>query len=108
MIRRNKVLYNDRAAGNGTWYMLDYRYEQDQTRSIQINMNASDTIEIQGTTLEANDATALDAIIDTADITTLQTYTGNTDENDVLSGPWTFIRAVKTGTNGVAKVQGQL
>lgn len=105
-IRRHKELYNASAAGSGSWIHLDSRYENQPLRPFQISMNASDTIAIQGTTLRAKDAVELDTLITSSDITTLETYTGSTDVNDVIVGSWTFIRAVKTGTNGTAKVQG--
>ena len=109
MIRRHKVLLNTSAAGAGDWIRLDSRYEVDALRAFQINMNAADTVEIEGTTLDEQDATALAAVlVDPADITTLKSYTGNTSENDVIVGNWTFIRANKTGTTGVAKVQGHV
>jgi hypothetical protein len=102
---RHVVLLNTDSAGNGDWIQLEPQ-NASVYRTIQVNMNASDTITIQGTTLEADDATALAGVIGASDITTIETYTGNTDENDALIGTFTFIRAVKTGTNGVAKVQG--
>lgn len=105
-IRRHKELYNASAAGNGSWIHLDSRYENQPLRPFQISMNASDTIEIQGTTLRAKDAVELATLITSSDITTLESYTGNADVNDVIVGSWTFIRAVKTGTAGTAKVQG--
>ncbi|GAG78539.1 unnamed protein product [marine sediment metagenome] len=109
MIRRHKVLLDTITAGAGDWVRLDSRYEVDSLRAFQIDMNASDTIEIEGTTLDEQDATALAAVIvDPEDITTLKSYTGNTSENDVIVGNWTFIRANKTGTNGIAKVQGHV
>lgn len=52
-IRRNKILYNASAAGNGDWISLDSRYEKQPLRPFQISMNASDTIAIQGTTVRA-------------------------------------------------------
>lgn len=109
MIRKHKVLLDQTAAtSGGTWQRLDSRHEIDASRAFQISMNASDTITIEATTIDAKDATTLAAVIGTDDITTLQTYTGNADENDVILGPWTYIRATKTGTNGAAKVQGYI
>lgn len=109
MIRRHKVLYDSDAAGTGSWIRLDSRREIDNTRAITIKMNASDTIAIQGTVIDAIDATALVAKYDsTKDVVTLEEYTGETDVDAVLQGNYTFIRAVKTGTAGNAKVQGYL
>lgn len=104
-VKRHVVLYDDSAAGSGTWFALDTKYESDSSRTVQINMNASDTIALQGTTIEAKDAADLGTVA-AEDITTIQSYTGNTDENDALIGSFTFIRVTKTGTAGNAKVQG--
>lgn len=108
MIRRHKVLYNGSAAGNGTWVRLDSRYEEDAGRAITIHMNASDTISIEGTVIDAKDVPSLEAIIEDADIAVIESYTGATEAGVTLSSNYTFIRAVKTGTTGTAKVQGYL
>jgi hypothetical protein len=39
------------------------------------------------------------------DIAVIGTFTADTTDH-VLTGPWTYIRAVKLGTTGYAKVQG--
>jgi hypothetical protein len=107
-IKRHVVLYNDSAAGSGNWIPLYTKYAGgDQNRTIQVNMNASDTVDIEGTTIEAKDATDLGTVA-AEDITVIKSYTGNTDENDALLGSFTFVRVTKTGTNGTAKVQGQI
>lgn len=104
MIRRNKILYNSSTAGNGEWVRLDSRYETSPERAIQGSVTTGDTITIQGTTIEAKDAAALASVITADDISDLDSFTA--DFADVLLGNWTFIRAVKTGTTGDAKVQG--
>jgi hypothetical protein len=100
--KKHVVLYNDSAAGSGNWYPLN-----SDNCSIQVNMNASDTVLLQGTTRNAKDATDLGTVA-AEDITTIETFTGSTDANGVIVGSFTFIRVTKTGTAGVAKVQGNL
>jgi hypothetical protein len=114
-IQRNVVLYNDSAAGTGRWYRLDSKYEESGTRSIQIDMNAADTIIIEGTTIERlgglnPDGSAFDPETDILpiDIVQLNSYNGNAEEADVLNSNWTWVRARKVGATGVAKVQGLL
>lgn len=104
-IKRTKILYNSSAAGNGSWVSLDNRYDQSPTRSLIISLVSGDTITLQAITqdVKGNDKSFLDSL-SSADIVSLKTYTAS--ESDVLEGPWTYIRVVKTGTNGVAKVQG--
>lgn len=106
MIRRHKVIYDSADAGTGEWYELDSRYEVDATRSLIITMNASDTVAIQATVVRAQDRRRLEDIIQDEDIVTLESYTGATDVDAILNGNYTFIRVVKTGSNGNAKVQG--
>lgn len=103
-IKRNVVLLDQSAAGAGDWIRLDTRYDSDTERAMNINLTTGDTIAIEGVTLDAKDATALAAIVESDDIATLGSFTENTSE--ILNGNWTYIRAVKTGTTGNAKVQG--
>lgn len=105
-IRRHKVMYDSSAAGNGDWFRLDSRYEESSDRVIHVELTSNDTITIQGTTVDVrggNPATVtanLEAD-DIVDITTL-----SADGTYLLQGPWSYIRAVKTGTTANAKVQG--
>jgi hypothetical protein len=104
-IRRNKVLYNAQAAGTGSWFRLDSRHEESATRAIQGVVVTGDTITLQGTTYDVKGSTAnVTSNITADDIVTLQTYTASFA--DVINGPWTYIRVVKTGSTGIAKVQG--
>ena len=108
-IKRHKVLYDSAAAGSGEWFRLDSRYDEALERALQIKMNASDTVAIEATTIDAIDAARLAAVIDEdEDVVTLESYTGATDVDGVLSGNWTYIRVTKTGTAGHAKVQGYI
>ena len=108
MSNKNYVLlYNASAAASGTWYPVSGTYGDQYQAVVQVSLNASDTILIEGTTLEAKDATALAAIITAADIVTIKTFSSVTSGFQVIDGPWTFIRATKTGTTANAKVQGQ-
>lgn len=103
-IKRFKTLYNDSAAGTGTVFPLDVRYDISPSRVLQGTVTAGDTIKIQGTTWDNRgpDKTGL-ASATWSDITSFTanfTYT--------LTGPWTYIRIVKTGTTGTAVVQGHI
>ena len=102
--KRHIILFNASTATTGDWYKIA---DPETPSAIQVNMNASDTVTLQGTTLEAADVTALGTVA-AADITDLKEYTGGTDFNDTLLAPFTFIRVTKTGTTGTAKVQGAI
>lgn len=98
---KNKSLYNSSDAGTGDWVKLDTAYDNDKSRALCVYLaNASDSIRIEATTVEA------EADISTADIVPLKTYTESAGEE--FTAPWTYIRAVKIGANGAAKVQGRL
>ena len=106
-IKRHKVLLDQSAAGNGNWVRLDIRYDEDMQRTLQVDLTVGDTITIEGTTVDVrggNPATVL-AGLEADDITTIQSFTAD-GTGDLLGGPWTYIRATKTGTTGNAKVQG--
>lgn len=105
-IKRHKVLLNQSEAGNGDWIRLDSRYENDASRAIQVELTTGDTVTIEGTTkdVRGGDPATVVAGLTAEDITTLKTYTETTA--DTLYGPWTYIRATKTGTTGNAKVNG--
>lgn len=107
-IKRYKVLYNDSAAETSEWFRLDVRYDHDTVRTLNIELTAGDTITIEGTTFDVRgtDKQRRDglAALTAEDIGTLNTYT--TSDTDNLTGPWTHIRVVKTGTTGNAKVSG--
>lgn len=106
MIRSHKVLYNSATAGTGAWFRLDSRFEVDADRALQVILTSGDTIKIQGTTMDLRGMTSADVVasITADDISDLKSYT--TSQADNLAGPWTYIRVVKTGTAGAAKVQG--
>lgn len=103
-IRRNKVLLDSTSATTGDWIRLDSRYEDSPERSIQISMNSNDTITIQGTTVDIRGQEDPTDNIKSEDIVDLSSFSAKT--STVLNGNWTYIRAVKTGTSGPAKVQG--
>ncbi len=106
-IRRHRVLYNALAAGDGVWHRLDSRYEEDGVRSIQVDLSSGDTVIIQGTTVDPRGAIYdVTSTLTPSDITNITTFTAS--GNGVIAGNWSYIRAVKTGTTGVAKVQGHI
>lgn len=106
-IKRHKVLYDSSAAGNGEWFRLDVRYDSSPERILMVDLVDGDTITIQGTVVDVrggNPAVVV-ASLEADDIATIDTLTADSTEH-VLTGPWTYIRVVKTGTTGNAKVQG--
>lgn len=105
---KTKTLLNSSAEVDGEWFKLDTSFKNAGVeRAFQISMNASDTITIEGTVLEADDATTLGTVA-ASDIATLGEYTGETAVNGVIQGTWTFIRATKTGANGAATVKASI
>lgn len=106
-IRSNKVLWNATAAGTGSWFNLDSRFEDFAQRAIHGTVTSGDTIAIQGITkdIRITDTGSL-ATLDSADIATIGSYTA--DFADILNGNWTWIRVVKTGSTGPSKVQGNI
>jgi len=107
-IRKSEVLYSGVAAGTGAWFRLDSRYDTEQLRVLQITLATGDTITIEGTTKDVRGSTedAVKASITNDDIVTIGTFTSS--GGNTLYGPYTYIRAKKTGTTGYAKVQGML
>ena len=106
-IKRYKVLYDSSAAGNGDWIRLDNRYDISPQRIINIDLTAGDTIVLQGAVKDLK-GVAQDTVtgsLTTSDISTIETFTEDSTEH-LLTGPWTYIRVVKTGTTGNAKVSG--
>jgi hypothetical protein len=106
-IKRYKVLYDSSAAGNGDWIRLDSRYDISPQRIVHVDLTSGDTIELQGTVKDEKGSTPslVTASLDTDDIVTIETFTADSTEH-LLTGPWTYIRVVKTGTTGNAKVSG--
>lgn len=104
-IKRWKVLYDSIAAGNGDWIALDVRYDESPVRTIQVELTSTDTIIIQGTTkdVKGTDKSFLTSLA-TDEIATITTISA--DGAYTLNGPWTYIRAVKTGTTARAKAWG--
>ncbi len=102
---RHKVLLQTGAEGAGPWIALDARYKKETERALQIFVTDGDTVTIQGITKDekGSDKSFL-ANLGPEDISDLKSYTESTA--DVLTGTFTYIRAVKTGTAGFAKVQG--
>lgn len=104
-IKRYKVIFDGTAAETGEWFALDVRYDESPSRAIQVQVTSGDTIKIQAITKDVKgiDKSFLDEL-DADDIADLKTYSAS--EADTLDGPWTYIRAIKTGTTGPAKVSG--
>jgi len=91
------VLLNQSAAGNGTAFLLDYRFGGMVQRNIvTVSMNAADTITIQGS-------------VD-GGVTWVQAAAPRTGGAgpfiDTITGPFTHLRIAKTGAAGGAVVQG--
>jgi hypothetical protein len=106
-IRRHKVLLDQSAAVTTDWYKLDTRYDSLNDRVLQLDITTGDTIEIQGTTQDVRgpDKSFL-ASLAADDISTITSKTA--DEAVTIPGNWSYIRVVKTGATGNAKVQGYI
>ncbi len=106
-IKRHKVLLDQVAAGNGDWFRLDVRYDHNTDRILQIDLTVGDTIAIEGVTVDVRggNPAVVTAAIKATDITLIEELTADGVLN-LLQGPWTYIRATKTGTTGNAKIQG--
>src|SRR6478736_10294630 len=104
-IKRWETLLDQAAAGTSDWIDCDVRYEKISVRPIIVNLTSGDSIAIQAIVKDVKgiDKSFLDELED-ADITTLKTYT--TSGNDLIEGNWTYLRVVKVGANGAARVQG--
>lgn len=103
--KRYAVLYNSATAGTGQWFRLDSRYEKISVRPIHFSITSGDTFILQALVIDSKgiDETYLTSIT-TDDICTLGTFTATGDE--LIEGNYTWVRVVKTGTNGVGKVSG--
>ena len=101
---RQRDLLNTDAAGAGAWYKLDSFNDGDRGLSIYL-ANTADSVQIQTTAkpLAWNDYD-LASVITTADISNAGDFTGEASFSEILVGSWTAVRAVKTGTAGIAKV----
>ena len=97
--RGNTVLYDDSAAATGAW--MPTTSGPNDRRTIFGQVTAGDEISIEATTISDVSGT-----VASEDIATPITYTE--DFCDVLVGDWTYVRIVKTGTNGNSKVQGAI
>jgi hypothetical protein len=94
---KSVVMLNQSTAGNGTAYLVDYRWGGMVQRNIvTVSMNAADTITIQGS-------------VD-GGVTWVQAATPRTGGTgpfiDTITGPFTHLRIAKTGAGGNALVQG--
>ena len=103
--KRYVKLYNDTAAATSGWFRLDSRYEKISVRPIHFSITAGDTIVLQATVVDSKgiDETYLNNLA-ASDIATIGTFVATGDE--LLEGNYTWIRVVKTGTNGLAVVEG--
>jgi len=109
-IRRHKVLLDTGQPADqttGDWIAMDVRYDPTSERGLQGVIAAGDTVTIQVTTRDTKgtDKSFL-TTLGAEDISTFGVYT--TDFNVSLPSGYTYIRAVKSGTAGVAKVQGMI
>ena len=101
-IKYNPItLVSSTASVMSAWVPLDYKFKSIQQRVIAVtqdanSVTASDVVQIQVTPDNP-----------TGTITTIVTVTSFTTAsyNTVLNGPWTAIRASKSGTGGVSVVK---
>ncbi len=107
-VKRYVQLLNSSLEVTGNWVQLDSRYAKDQARSLIVSIDAvGDTVTLQGVVkdIKGIDKSFLNTLA-SEDIATLKIYTQS--EHDVLEGPWSFIRAIKQGTAGLAVVEGMV
>ena len=90
---RAEALYNASAAGTGVAFPCDYRFSGAQDRNVMVNMNAADTVIVEGTP-------------DNVNWFTIATLTGAASQYTTVKGPFLAIRARKTGAAGNALVMG--
>jgi hypothetical protein len=97
-ILRPYVLLSATASGPGNTFDTDYRsYEGEQVRNFLVTKSAGDTIDIEvAITTGGTWATAANV------------SSAATSGVFNVAGSWAFIRAHKTGSNGVAIVQGMI
>lgn len=86
------------AAVTGDWVTQDYRYSSDQNSVIIGELTTGDTVTIEGRAI-AKDENGVNVTV----ATSLKAFT-TASFSDAINGPVPEIRAVKTGTNGPAKV----
>ncbi len=106
-IKRYAQLYNATTAGTGSWFRLDNRYETISVRPLHFSITAGDTFVLQAIVKDVrgdgDGLTYLDSLLP-SEISTLGTFATSTDE--LLEGNYSWIRVVKSGTNGVGVVEG--
>lgn len=91
-----QTLYSSSSAATGTTYLLGSRWEGAQVRSFLVSKDTNDVVSIQVSLDNTNYATAL-------------SYgSGVTTGIGNVEGNWRFVRAVKSGENGLAIVQGMI
>lgn len=95
---KRTTLFNAAPAGNGAVIPLDYRFNGNTVRNVVTTMNAADTISIQGT---------VDDPASPTNWIELANHTGGAGPfSDLIVGPWSALRVVKTGSTGAATVTG--
>src|ERR1019366_1764613 len=106
-IKRYKQLYNDSAAGTGSWVRLDNRYESISVRPLHFSITAGDTFVLQAIVKDVrgdgDGLTYLSTLLP-SEIATIGTFAVTADE--LLEGNYSWIRVIKSGTNGVGVVEG--
>lgn len=103
-IKYNPItLVSAASAVTGAWVPLDFKFKSIQQRVVVAtqdanSVSAGDVLQLQVTP---------DGFTTTASISTIVTVTSFTTAtySGVLNGPWTAIRAVKTGAGGTGLVK---
>ena len=104
-IKRFKTLYNSATAGSSDWIQLDTRYENQSNRVLNVVVVAGDTVKVEATAYDPKGGDRDDlASLSTDEITTLSTVSSTGSYQ--ITGSWPYIRVTKTGTAGIALVEG--
>jgi len=102
----HKVLLNQAGAGTTDWVQVDSVDFSDLNPStLQISLTSGDTITIEGITQRFKGIEKDFSTLTAVDITEIAEVTASGFVS--LVGTWTYIRVIKTGTAGNAKVQGR-
>lgn len=100
--RRHKVLFSSSEATVGNWYALDYKGD-DGTRSLLGRLTSGDTVIVEATPQQTYNTQGTPVSVSV--VVTIGTFTSTTF-NALLDGPMAGIRIRKSGTTGLAQVEG--
>lgn len=96
------ILVNSTVSVNGDWVLLDWKFKSIQQRTLSGTLTANavsagDSVVLQVTPDDVLTAASIENVFDVTAFTT-------TEFTAILNGPWTYVRAQKTGGNGVGTI----